>query len=88
MTETVWPAKPKIFPSWPFTEQVCQPCSRQLEKKKDSFCFRTVLFYDIIFHLCSILNLLWPRLVIYLYFFPDGCPVVPNHLLKYPLFSH
>lgn len=24
----VWPAKPKIFISWPFTEKVCQPCTR------------------------------------------------------------
>lgn len=25
VTETVWPAKPKIFPFWPFTEKVCRP---------------------------------------------------------------
>ena len=25
LTETVWPARPKIFTMWPFTENICQP---------------------------------------------------------------
>lgn len=26
--QTVWPAKPKMFTIWLFTENICKPCSR------------------------------------------------------------
>lgn len=27
-TKTIWPVKPKIFPTWPFTKRVCCPLNR------------------------------------------------------------
>jgi hypothetical protein len=46
VTETVWPAKPKVFAIWPLREKVCQPLTYAIIKTMNHALICSIFWFS------------------------------------------